>query len=116
MLRRPFHHRDHAMMERDAALAERDMLLSERRVAGQACCMSWVRHRPIEVTGGSIGVSGAIRSDTNDEFLVRHIERRARRRLGSPLCQKSCRLDRIGTFGGADIRKWLDTDKRTKIG
>ena len=37
-------------------------------------------------------------------------------RLASPLCQRSCRLNRIGTFGGADSRKWLDTDKRTKIG
>ena len=35
---------------------------------------------------------------------------------GTPLCQRSCRLNRIGTFGGADSRKWLDTDKRTKIG
>jgi ribonucleoside-diphosphate reductase alpha chain len=34
----------------------------------------------------------------------------------SHLCQTSCRLNRIGTFGGADIRKWLVTDKRTKIG
>jgi phage/plasmid-associated DNA primase len=34
----------------------------------------------------------------------------------NPLCQRSCRLNRIGTFGGADSRKWLDTDKRTKIG
>ena len=33
-----------------------------------------------------------------------------------PLCQRSCRPDRIGTFGGAGRRKWLDTDKRTKIG
>jgi hypothetical protein len=33
-----------------------------------------------------------------------------------PLCQRSCRPDRIGTFGGADIRKWLDTDRRTRIG
>ena len=31
-----------------------------------------------------------------------------------PRCQGSCRLNRIGTFGGADSRKWLDTDKRTK--
>ena len=37
-------------------------------------------------------------------------------RQGTPLCQRSCRLNRIGTFGGADSRKWLDTDKRTKIG
>ena len=36
--------------------------------------------------------------------------------LKGPLCQRSCRLNRIGTFGGADSRKWLDTDKRTKIG
>src|SRR6202789_2860293 len=27
-----------------------------------------------------------------------------------PLCQRSCRLNRVGTFGGADSRKWLDTD------
>jgi hypothetical protein len=33
-----------------------------------------------------------------------------------PLCQRSCRLNRIGTFGGADSGKWLDTDKLTKIG
>ena len=33
-----------------------------------------------------------------------------------PLCQTSCRLNRIGTFGGADIRKRLETHKRTKIG
>jgi hypothetical protein len=33
-----------------------------------------------------------------------------------PLCQTSSRLNRIGTFGGADSRKWLDTDRRTKIG
>ena len=33
-----------------------------------------------------------------------------------PLCQRSCRPDRIGTSGGADIRKWLDTDKRIKTG
>ena len=38
------------------------------------------------------------------------------RRRRPPLCQRSCRLNRIGTFGGADSRKWLDTDKRTKIG
>jgi hypothetical protein len=37
-------------------------------------------------------------------------------RPGCPLCQRSCRLDRMGTFGGADSSKWLDTDKRTKIG
>ena len=35
---------------------------------------------------------------------------------GRPLCQRSCRPDRIGPFGGADIRKWLDTDRRTRIG
>jgi site-specific recombinase XerC len=40
---------------------------------------------------------------------------RIRAALG-PLCQRSCRLNRIGTFGGADSRTWLDTDKRTKIG
>jgi Restriction endonuclease len=36
--------------------------------------------------------------------------------MEGPLCQRSCRPDRIGTFGGADIRKWLDTDRRTRIG
>jgi hypothetical protein len=40
----------------------------------------------------------------------------APRPVPSPLCQRSCRPDRIGTFGGADIRKWLDTDRRTRIG
>jgi len=34
----------------------------------------------------------------------------------APLCQRSCRPDRIGTSGGADIGKWLDTDKRIKTG
>jgi hypothetical protein len=34
----------------------------------------------------------------------------------NPLCQRSCRLNRIGTFGGAESRKWLDTDKRIKNG
>jgi len=28
-----------------------------------------------------------------------------------PLCQTSCRLNRIGTFGGAESRKWLDKDR-----
>jgi hypothetical protein len=35
---------------------------------------------------------------------------------GDPLCQDSCRLNRFGTFGGADSSKWLDTDKRIRIG
>jgi hypothetical protein len=34
----------------------------------------------------------------------------------SPLCQTSCRLNRIGNHEGVDIRKWLDTDKHTEIG
>ena len=34
----------------------------------------------------------------------------------TPLCHMSCRLDRIGTSGGVGRRKWLDTDKRIKIG
>jgi hypothetical protein len=33
-----------------------------------------------------------------------------------PLCQTSCRLNRIGTIGGAGRRKWHDTDRRTRIG
>jgi hypothetical protein len=28
----------------------------------------------------------------------------------------SSRAIAVGTFGGADSTKWLDTDKRTKIG
>ena len=32
-----------------------------------------------------------------------------------PLCQRSCRPDRIRPFGGADIRKWLDADRHTRI-
>jgi hypothetical protein len=31
--------------------------------------------------------------------------------VGGPLCQRSWCPDRIGTFGGAGRRKWLDTDK-----
>jgi hypothetical protein len=38
------------------------------------------------------------------------------RPLACPLCQSSCRMDRIGTFGGADSRQWLDTDRRTRTG
>jgi hypothetical protein len=34
----------------------------------------------------------------------------------SPLCQDSCRLNRFGTFGGADSRKWHDTDRLIRIG
>ena len=35
---------------------------------------------------------------------------------GPPLCQKSCRPDRIGTFGGAGRRQWLDTDSDIRMG
>ena len=35
-------------------------------------------------------------------------------RVGRP--KAGGELNRIGTFGGADISKWHDTDKRTKIG
>jgi len=34
----------------------------------------------------------------------------------SPLCQNSCRLDRIGGLGGMDIRQWPVTDERIRIG
>src|ERR1700692_1189720 len=34
----------------------------------------------------------------------------------SPLCHRSCRPDRIGTFGGAGRRTWLDTDSDIRIG
>ena len=44
------------------------------------------------------------------------ISRNRVRWSGGPLCQRSCRPDRIGPFGGADIRKWLDMDRRTRIG
>jgi hypothetical protein len=50
-----------------------------------------------------------------DTVIVWKLDRLSRS-LKDPLCQRSCRLNRIGTFGGADSRKWLDTDKRTKIG
>jgi transposase len=33
-----------------------------------------------------------------------------------PLCQSSCRADRIGTFGGADSKQWLGTDRHTRTG
>jgi hypothetical protein len=48
--------------------------------------------------------------DASTAVLIRLADR------GYPLCQDSCRLNRIGTFGGAESRKWLDTDKPTKIG
>ena len=55
---------------------------------------------------------------TNDliDAIVTEMKKTGKFTLPGPLCQTSCRLNRIGTFGGADIRKWLDTDKRTKIG
>jgi Transposase IS66 family len=34
----------------------------------------------------------------------------------SPLCQSSCRADKIGTFGGADSKQWLGTDRHTRTG
>jgi hypothetical protein len=38
-------------------------------------------------------------------------------RMGvTPLCHRSCRPDRIGTFGGAGRRTWLDTDSDIRIG
>jgi len=33
---------------------------------------------------------------------------------GTPLCQTSCRLDRIKTPGGAEGRTWHDTDRSSK--
>jgi hypothetical protein len=48
---------------------------------------------------------------------IGHLGRLPIRRIAAyPLCQRSCRLNRIGTFGGAESRKWLDTDKRIKNG
>ena len=55
-----------------------------------------------------VQLRGAVTRVRQDEVAAAHID--------IPLCQRSCRLNRIGTFGGADSRKWLDTDKRTKIG
>ena len=37
-------------------------------------------------------------------------------RRQTPLCQSSCRADRIGTFGGADSKQWLGTDRHTRTG
>ena len=37
-------------------------------------------------------------------------------RLACPLCHRSCRPDRIETFGGAGRRTWLDTDSDIRIG
>jgi hypothetical protein len=33
-----------------------------------------------------------------------------------PLCQSSCRADKIGNFGGADSKQWLGTDRHTRTG
>jgi hypothetical protein len=49
-----------------------------------------------------------------DHMLAQVAE--ATTRADRPLCQRSCRPDRIGPFGGTDIKKWLDTDRRTRIG
>jgi hypothetical protein len=38
------------------------------------------------------------------------------RRSGHPLCQSSCRADKIGNFGGADSKQWLGTDRHTRTG
>ena len=39
-----------------------------------------------------------------------------RRSTPPPVCQSSCRADRIGTFGGADSKQWLGTDRHTRTG
>ena len=33
-----------------------------------------------------------------------------------PLCQRSCRRDRMESFGGARTRTWPDTDKLIRTG
>jgi DNA invertase Pin-like site-specific DNA recombinase len=38
------------------------------------------------------------------------------RSLGDPLCQRSCRPDRIMAPGGAERRTWHDTDRSSKTG
>jgi hypothetical protein len=43
-----------------------------------------------------------------------HWPARIDRRREPPLCQTSCRLDRIKTPGGAEGRTWHDTDRSSK--
>jgi len=44
------------------------------------------------------------------------IEQKIAQLEADPLCQSSCRADRIGTFGGADSKQWLGTDRHTRTG
>ncbi len=73
LLRRPFYQRDQARTERDAALAARDVLVSEGREVSRAGRMNWVRHRPVEDTRGSAGISGPIQTEIDDRNLVRRV-------------------------------------------
>jgi hypothetical protein len=52
----------------------------------------------------------------NLESLRRAVAASLSKASNCPLCQTSCRLNRIGTFGGTDISKWHNTDRDTKIG
>src|SRR5689334_17124247 len=55
-----------------------------------------------EPLGARIASSGSVRTGIQGQ--------------DSPLCQSSCRADRIGTFGGADSKQWLGTDRHTGTG
>lgn len=61
------------MRERDAAIIERDMLRSELRRSERPCRTHWVRHRPLEETVGTIGVSGPVQSGIDDGALIRRV-------------------------------------------
>jgi len=65
-------------------------------------------------TKGHTKIGGRIRGTPN-RTTEQKAEQKESQRL-FPLCQRSCRMDRIGTFGGADSKQWLDTDRRTRTG
>jgi hypothetical protein len=71
LLRRPFHQRDQAIAARDALAAERDALRRERAEAAEHYYVSWMRHRPVESTLGSLGAASASGPPDDDGLVLR---------------------------------------------
>ena len=60
-----------------------------------------------------MGLVGAVRGRT---VKTTQSDKSTPSPLDRPLCQESCRLDRIGTLGGVGRRQWLDTGSDIRIG
>ena len=116
-------------LEELEASASEDEIAAERAVARTTDVAGFARRRPsrqpfpehlprervVEPAPCACPACGGARLSKLGEDVTETLEV-IPRQWKVPLCQTSCRLNRIGTFGGADSRTWLDTDKRTKIG